>query len=357
MNTLEMLQELEAMGVQTNATPPMGTGKTGEGAELVPSQVFMQEVFDMVPAMSKLMGMLPGNHSANGRRLPKVATVPLLGEAPFFSAGSEKTSGAFAVSAGTTAPTGEITITQKKYTLKFDVTEDLDTFSEYPEELKTALQERIGKSMARTLEATIINADAETGATGNVNTDDQLPVAGSYFLGADHGIRELAINNSYGVNVGALSISDFTDVMAVLGDYGADPEDCLWIFNRKTYLKAMSLSDFADASKAGKEATTSSGAMTNVFGSDLIVGRDVNLTEADGKMSGATPGDNTLGQFLYIWKPAVQFGFGKDLQIKILDFGSDGYQLHAWYHFGFGIFNKDAGATDPAVAVGYNVTV
>jgi hypothetical protein len=355
MKTKEILDMVESMGLETNAAP-MGTGKAAEGQELVPDEVFAKETLQIVPDHGTFLGALPGNHSKNGVRLPKVAKVPLIGDAGFFAAGSEKTTGAFAVTAGGTAPTGEVTITQAKYTMKIDVTDELDTFSAYPEQLKTALQQRVAQSMARTIEALIINADAETGATGNVNSDDGAPTAGTYYLNADHGIRELAINNTYTKSVGTLVVGSFADVMGVLGDFAGNPADCMWLFNRATYLKAMQLSDFADASKAGKAATTSTGALSNVFGSDLFVNRDVGKTEADGKIS-TTASNNTKGQFLYLWKPAVQFGFGKDLQMKMFDFGADGYQLHAWFYFGFGIYNKEAGGVDPSVAAGINVTL
>lgn len=355
MKTKNVIETLEAIGLQTNAAP-MGTGKSAEGQELVPDEVFAKETIDIVPKYGTFLGDLPGNHSRGGARLPKVAKVPLLGDAGFFSAGSEKSSGAFAVSAGSTVATGELTITQAKYTMKIDVTDELDTFSAYPKQLKSALQNRVASSLARTIEALIINADAETGATGNVNSDDGAPTAGTYYLNADHGIRELAINNSYTVNCGTLDITDFTSIMAKVGDFASNPADCIWIFNRETYLKAMALSDFADASKRGAGATTGGTAITNVFGSDVYINKDVPKTEADGKVS-TTAGNNTLGQVLYAWKPGIQFGFGKDLMTKVFDFGADGYQLHAWFYFGFAIYNKEAGGSYSSVGAGINITL
>ncbi len=355
MDTKDILETLESIGIQTNAAP-MGTGKAAEGQELVPDEVFAKETLDIVPNYGKFLGDLPGNHSRGGARLPKVAKVALLGDSGFFAAGSEKTASAFAVAAGGTVPTGEVTITQAKYTLKIDVTDELDTFSAYPEQLKTALQARVAASMSRTIEALIINADAETGATGNVNLNDAAPTAGTYYLNADHGIRELAINNSYTHDCGALDITDFTSIMAVVGDFAEDPAECMWLFNRASYLKAMALSDFADASKRGENSTVGGKAITSVFGSDVYISKDINKTEADGTIS-TTAGNNVKGQILYVWKPAIQFGFGKDLQVKFFDFGADGYQLHAWFYFGFGIYNKEAGGTDAAVAAGINITL
>jgi len=130
----------------------------------------------------------------------------------------------------------------------------------------------------------------------------------------------------------------------------------MWIFNRQTYLKAMTLSDFADASKRGEGSTVGGKAITSVFGSDVYLNKDVRLTEADGKIS-VTASNNTKGQILYAWKPGIQFGFGKDMQTKIFDFGADGYQLHAWFYFGFAIYNKEAGGTYASVASGRNITV
>lgn len=354
MDTKNVLETLEAIGFQTNAAP-MGTGKTAEGAELVPDEVFAKETLDIVPEYGTFLGDLPGNHSKGGARLPKVATVSLLGDAGFFEGATEKTTGAFSVSAGGTVATGVVTITQAKFTMKIDVTDELDTYSQYPENLKTALQKRVSASMARTIEALIINADNTTAGTGNVNSDDAAPAATSYYLKQTDGIRKLAIDESTAFNAGVLDITDFTSIMALVGDIAADPAECMWLFNRATHLKALGLSDFADASKRGKDSTVSGNALTSVFGSDLYINKDVAKTEADGKIS-ATPANNTKGQILYVWKPAIQFGFGKDLQIKFFDFGADGYQLHAWFHFGFGIYNQQAGG-DVVVASGINITL
>lgn len=356
MNTKNVLELLESAGLMTNAAP-MGVGKTGEGQELVPDEVMAKETLDIIPEFGTFLGALPGNHSAGGVRLPRVVKVPLIGDTGYFAAGSEKTSGAFAVTAGGTAPTGEVTITQAKYTMKLDITDELDTFSAYPEQLKTALQRRIAASMSKTIEGLIINADSVTASTGNVNSDDAAPTAGTYYLNADNGVRKLAIANTYTKSVGTLTLASFTDVMGVLGDFAADPAECMWLFNRATYLKSMGLSDFSDASKAGQASTVTKGAITNVFGSDVFVTATLGKTEADGKISAATPANNVKGVFAYVWKPSIQFGFGKDLQMKFFDFGADGYQLHAWFYFGFGIYNKEAGGTEPSVALGINVTL
>lgn len=354
MNTDKVLETLEAAGIQTNAAP-MGTGKTGEGAELVPAEAFAKETLEIVPNYSALIADLPGNLSRGGARLPKVVQVPVIGSLGYFNAGSEKTSGAFAVSAGGTAPTGKVTVTQAKFTLKIDVTDELETYQDYPENLQAALKERVAAAMGHTIEALLLNADSVTAATGNVNSDDAAPTAGTYYLNADNGVRKVAIAAGTAVAVGTLDAASFADVVGKLGDFAVNPADIALVFNRATYQKALTVSEFLDASKNGKTSTIGTGAITNTFGSDVYMSQNLGKTEADGKIS-ATPANNTKGQFVAIWKPGVKFGFGKDLTTKMFDFGADGYQLHAWFYFGMGIYNDNAGQ-GCAVASGINITL
>ena len=45
---------------------------------------------------------------------------------------------------------------------------------------------------------------------------------------------------------------------------------------------------------------------------------------------------------MYLYKPAIQFGFGKDMQISTVEVPGKGYVIIGTYEFGFNIFNKQA---------------
>ena len=77
--------------------------------------------------------------------------------------------------------------------------------------------------------------------------------------------------------------------------------------------------------------TAITGALSNIAGVDLFVHRDFPSTEADGKAS-ATASNNTKGSALYVWRPAVQRGYGKNgLDITVYKIpGKDINSLVLW---------------------------
>jgi hypothetical protein len=65
--------------------------------------------------------------------------------------------------------------------------------------------ERISAEMTRTIESMIITGDTELWATGNVNSDDQLPVttfgtASHHTLLLDNGIRKVFLSGTANVD-------------------------------------------------------------------------------------------------------------------------------------------------------------
>lgn len=360
----EILETLGKLGIQvagaplpiaTNANEAMHTTNTNAGAELVPTQILAKEIFDAIPNYSTFLSMLPGFH---GVGLGKSVDVDVIGDVGFFSLHTEKTGGAFALAAGSNKLyTDKVTLTQKQLDLTVDVTNELSQFNVLGAEgLSNKLKEKIAKAMVRTVEAAIINGDTTTAGTGNVNSDDGAPTAGTYYLGFD-GLRKAAIADSAAkVNVGTFAFDDLVSVANCLGDYFAVPDDCLWLFNRSTYNKALGIAEFADAAKNGKSSTVNSGAITNILGADVVCNRDLPKTEADGKVS-TTPANNTLGQFMCVWKPAVQYGFGQELQLQLFNMGKDGWQLQGWFNVAIAIVQKKGGVGDSSVGVGYNVTL
>lgn len=361
----DVLETLGKLGIQgegvpeleTNANEVMHTSNTGKGAEMVPTSVLSQQIFDTILDYSSFLKMLPGYH---GVGLNKIEEVPVIGDVGFFALHAEKTTGAFALTqAANTMATAKVTLTQKQYDLKIDVSNELSQFNVLgAAEFERRLKEKIAKAMVRTVESLIINGDTTNAATGNVNLDDADPADTLYYLGA-LGLRYYGVAGSANVtkvDVGSMDMADLVSVANLLGDFFADPSQCLWIFNRSTYNKALNIAEFADAAKNGKGSTINSGAITNILGADVVVNRDMPKTEADGKIS-TTASNNTLGTFLIFWKPAVQYGYGQELQLELFNLGADGYQLQGWFNVAVSIVQKLAGQTDSSLGYGYNVTL
>lgn len=351
----------EAMAVEKNANEVMHITNTGYGLELVPLTVLSQQVYDNIPKNGQFLSMLPGFHGSN---LAVTERVPVIGDIGYFQGNTETTTGAMAIAQGTVRqPTADVTITQKELIMSVDVSRRLLTYSAI--DLQALLMSKIAAAAAYTMEAMIINGDAEAGGTGNVNSDDAAPAttyasyggANHYSLLIDHGLRELAINGTaLTLNAGTLDISDFPAIMSKVGQYASDPGNCLWLFNPSTYTKALGVEDFRSQAINGRLSTVMGGALTNVFGSDVVVHRSIYKTEADGKLS-ATPASNTLGQIVYFYKPAVQYGYGRPLEFDVVKVPGKGYQFVATMEFGFYISQLQAGQGDSSVGAGINITV
>ena len=79
-------------------------------------------------------------------------------------------------------------------------------------------------------------------------------------------------------------------------------------------------------------------------------------TEADGKVS-TTGSNNTKGQILCVYKPAIQFGFGQEFKIETERVAGYGWRLVATFSFAFKIVDSAASLSDPTVSAGISVTI
>lgn len=246
------------------------------------------------------------------------------------------------------------TLTQADFILQMGVTDKMLKHST-DRGLFDKIVNMMSKAALSTMEGCIINGDAETGATGNVNSDDQAPAttfgsASYHSLMIDHGIRESAVTNSKTSNVGAFDSDDLQTIRAILADrYCTRASELLFLFEPDTYLKAQT----DDALKLAYSTARPSvdGAALQPFGIEAIAHDLVPQTEADGKVS-ATPSNNTLGQIACVYKPAVRHGFGQDVKVEIERAQGYGFELTISMEWSFVIL--DAANT---CSLGINVTI
>jgi len=160
----------KSANIETKANEVVHSTNTGFGAELVPTAVHQSDILDLIPTYSTLLTSFRGNR---GKNLPKTIDVSVVGETGFFSTGSEWTTGAILspVAQGTDKlATAKITITQKKYKMTVDISDEELRYS--ITDVEKLVMDRLAKSAARTVEAVIINGDTVTAGTGNVNSVD-----------------------------------------------------------------------------------------------------------------------------------------------------------------------------------------
>lgn len=355
---LKLLQKMGALGLETKANEVMHTGNSAAGAEFIPLEEFKQGIIDIVPQRSTFLQLLPGNHGSN---LPKKYTSAVLGLSAgdlLFEKKAEWTTG----TAGQTeddhsqqkVATKQVSIEQASFIAEVDISDNQLRYNAANTE--EYVKQALAAGMAFTVESVIINGDSETGATGNVNLDDAAPNAKKYYLALDHGVRERAINGSYTRNVGTLALDDYAALQAIHGQYATNPDDLLFVQSIHVTQKTKLISELLTKDKAGENATVIKGLMPTVLGTSILTHRAVPKTEADGKVS-TTAGNNTLGQIVSVYKPAVQYGFGQDFTLEVVRVPGYGWRLVATFDFGFMIIDSEASLTDPTVAAGINVTI
>jgi len=247
------------------------------------------------------------------------------------------------------------TITPKALICQFDINDEMIANST-DKQIYDYVVRKATESARNSMENMIINGDTEAGATGNVNSDDQLPATtftdgnSDDSLLIDHGIRESAINNSMTVDVGAFDSDDLLTMIAKMSSvYQNQVSELMFIFNPQTYIKAQA-DDALKLAYATRNATIDGGQM-KPYGIQTIVNDYVPKTEADGKVC-KTAGNNTLGQILLVYKPAIRWGFGKEVLVETERVQGYGFEITVTMKFGFVILD----ATHNCVA-GINVTV
>ena len=344
--------------VSEKANEVMHPTNTGAGAEFIPSEVFAEGVIDIMPNHSMLLQLLPGNH---GVGLPKAYTAAVKGLSVsdlLFEGKTEWTTGTGSETeddhSQSKATTAQITLNQASFILEVDINDEQLEYNAVDTE--AYVREEIARGMGMTVDALIINGDSETGATGNVNSDDGAPASKKYYLKIDGGIRERAINGSYTVDVGTLDAADYSSLMATLGEYGAYPEDLLFLQHVSVTHKTRTLSELETVDQFGPNATIVSGMVGAIYGTPIVTHRYVPKTEADGKVS-TTGSNNTKGQILCVYKPAVQFGFGKDFKLETVRVAGYGWRMVATFDFAFKIIDSANSLTNPTISAGINVTV
>lgn len=248
------------------------------------------------------------------------------------------------------------TITQKSLIAEFGVSDEMIAHST-DQRISEFVQRKASESLRNSILNMIINGDTETGATGNINSDDQLPSTTFADDASDdslllNGLRKAAIGNSNTESVAAFDADDMITVRKLLGDqYKNDLARLAVLWNSDTWMTALT----DDAVKLAINTSQSAGidgGMPSLWGMKSATSAYMRLTEADGKESGATPANNVKGQFLVFAPEAVRHGFGIDSRLEVERIAGYGFQVTLTAQWGFTILDSAN-----SVAAGINVTV
>lgn len=345
----EVVESTEEVVEEQKANEVMNTGAQYFGQELVPTNVMWDPLLDLVWNYSKLLPLLPGNH---GNNMAVSEIVPIVGEADLFQWNSEWTTWAWTLTPADNWPhTDKVVISQGQFITTVDVSDRELNYA--TERLEAIIRERVNRAAARTIDAFIINADSTASASGNVNwTYTWSP----YFTQWTDGIRKVWIANG-GVSVWTITAWQYLAVKDVLdARYQGELNNLLFIEPSNVYNKTLALSELITVDKFGPNATISQGVLAKIWNIDVLVAQDFPaLTNTSGLVDW-TAANNTKWSFACVYKPAIQYGFGKPLQIEVGRVLWKGIKIVATFEFGFAIANGKAWLWK-TVGLGINATV
>ena len=165
----------------------------------------------------------------------------------------------------------------------------------------------------------LLNAD--TTVTNGINSDGATIAAdsagkGHWLLGFD-GLRHLPLVDATGQANDKNAAADdamFSANLKLLGKYGIRPSAVIHAMDIRTYIQAMTVSNFRTVDKFGPHATVLNGQLGAVGGIPVIVPETLRLTATDGLVTDGVAG--TVGQLLTFNRSQWMVGFKRQLTIE-----------------------------------------
>ena len=329
--------------VEVKADEANHTTNTNAGAEFVDTQL-----------SSNILGLLRERENFSSKfpapiDMPtSTYTLPIEGGDPVFNYTGENTDVPGTEYANSKVGTDDITLVAKKFTAITYLSGELD--EDGIVNMRSYVENKMAKAYGEVLDKILINGDTVTAATGNVNSDDGAPTAGSYYLAMD-GLRKKAITDGNAVNAGALDLADIRGARGKLGNRGLNPNELVFGVGTDVYYKLLALTQAETVEKFGGAATVVNGTLSAIDGIEVVPTGFLAKTEADGKIS-VTPASNTVGQALLVYKEDVIRGFKRNIKTFVEYIPkTDQYRITAHFRYA-----QTLRATD-SVASLINITI
>jgi len=224
------------------------------------------------------------------------------------------------------------------------------------------LREQLGISGAELMEAWVINADSEAGATTNINTIGGTPAATDWFLGGNN-FRKLALVTNTANSrsaLGALMIEDYMETMRLMGVAGlaaADPSKVSFITDPNVLYASMNLPE-VKTRDVFSAATIENGFLKRAYGVEIMPswqfhrGATGLKASTAGKVDLNTQGNNTTGAILCVRWDQWKLKYKRRMTVELTRMAnSDSWEIVALARFGMGYRDTEASA------ISYNVGV
>jgi hypothetical protein len=247
----------------------------------------------------------------------------------------------------------------KAYTIKSQVDISDEETEDAVVEMLSSIRDKLRRNAAEVIDSVILNADT-TGSTSNINkygaavTGDE-----DYLLGFDGLIHYcLAEVTGQKTDISTIDTGDFAALMALLDKYADTPERCAFILDRWSNLKAVQLDDFRTVEKAGANATLLRGQIGAIYNIPCIMSPAIAKSDANGRVDGATPGNNTKGRILLVNRDMWKIGLRRAVKVAIQrDEPKTMTSVVCSLRMGLQCFGDRSTATYCHTALGYNGTV
>lgn len=245
---------------------------------------------------------------------------------------------------------GKVQLAAKKLALRVGFSAELVEDAVIP--VLNIYREQAMRAIADSIDYVLLNGDTESGATGNINSDDAAPNATDRFMAFD-GLRKLPLVTTTANAVdmaGAPTLAKLREArFTMAAKYAARPGDLAWIMDSGTYAALLDISEFLTMDKAGALATAQTGQLGFIDGIPVFVSAEMGLTMADGKINAS---GNTKGQAVCVYRPGWFVGYRRNIAVNV-DYLPyyDSYQLTATVRLAFANFDDDVAAAL------YNITV
>ncbi len=328
----------------------MHTTNVGYGSEWVPD-VWSTELWRKARAENVILPLFRViEMPSNPFELPISGTDPTVYYVPETQDEDELTLGATNPIPDSRIGSGKVTLAAKKLALRVGFSAELTEDTALP--LIPLYREQALRAMAEAIDHVLLNGDTETGAIGNINSDDAAPPATAKYLAFD-GLRKLPLvtntANAQDAN-GAPTVALLRSTRFLMPPrYALKPHQCAWIVDSSTYAKLLSLAEVATVDKYGPHATVLTGEIAKVDGVPVLVSAEMPLTQADGK---ADTSGNTQGQALCVYRPGWIVGYRRRVAAT-MDYLPyyDAYQMVVTVRLAFAPFDSQV------ASVLYNITV
>lgn len=301
---LELLKK-QIAGIETRANEAMTTGQDGFGQDFVPTDLastILAKVRDANTFVSKISAPII---------MPTATyTIPVEGSDPTWIATGEQANVTGTAVTTSKAGTEDLVLTAKKYSASVYTSWELDEDSII--NIRSFLGDKMAKSYAELLDKVWYNGDVVTAGTGNINSDDAAPAAGSYYLHQD-GLIKSSITAANTVNVGTLELADIRAARQAMGIKGVDPTQLILVVSNDVYYKLLGLGQAETVEKFGGRATVVNGVLAAIDGIEVLPTSLISNALATGKVHTTT--GNTLGRAILVYKPDMLHGFKRDLTV------------------------------------------